>query len=80
MRIKAYWVGDAFIPNKEFELTGTPCEEVIHQGKNCFIEPDSRNYFPGKRTWAKTVISACDIFFFRNRDGSYRALRPAANE
>lgn len=46
VRIKAYWAGDDFIPNKEFELAGTPCEEVIHQGKNCFYQTGLAKLFP----------------------------------
>lgn len=36
VRILAYWSGDGFADNHDFDLPGTPCERVIKEGKLCF--------------------------------------------
>lgn len=46
VRIRAYWVEDEFVPNKEFDLAGTPCEEVIHQGKVCLHRSNFSALYP----------------------------------
>src|SRR5262245_54332005 len=32
VRTLAYWKGDRIVPNIEFDLRGTPCEEVVSGG------------------------------------------------
>ena len=36
LRTLAFWSDGQFVPNLEYELAGTPCEEVVG-GKDCFI-------------------------------------------
>jgi len=46
----AFWQNGRFKSNIEFELAGTPCEQVIDDGQFCFVPEGVRKHFPG---WAR---------------------------
>jgi PAS domain S-box-containing protein len=46
VRTLAVWTDGAMAENKEFNLSGTPCEEVINGKKICFYPRDLGKYFP----------------------------------
>lgn len=45
VRTLAFWSGNGFVDNIEYELTGTPCETVIHEGRTCFHPRDVARRF-----------------------------------
>ncbi len=45
VRTLAYWKGDRIVPNIEFELSGTPCEEVV-SGGTCHFSTGVQRRFP----------------------------------
>ncbi|HEX4143058.1 MAG TPA: sigma 54-interacting transcriptional regulator [Pirellulales bacterium] len=45
VRTLAYWFGDRFHDNVEFDLPGTPCQEVL-RGKLCHYPRDVQRIFP----------------------------------
>lgn len=49
VRTLAFWEGEDIQENIEFDLVGTPCEEVVHGGSFCFYPDDMSKRFPG---WA----------------------------
>ncbi|WP_376693211.1 sensor histidine kinase [Wenzhouxiangella sp. EGI_FJ10409] len=46
VRTLAFWEGEDIAENIEFDLVGTPCEEVIHGGAFCFYPDDLSKRFP----------------------------------
>jgi two-component system sensor kinase FixL len=46
VRTLAVWTDGALAENKEFNLSGTPCEEVINGKKICFYPRDLGKHFP----------------------------------
>lgn len=48
VRMLAAWRGGELSPNLEFELTGTPCEAVVHEKKVCFFPRNVGELFPAK--------------------------------
>jgi signal transduction histidine kinase len=46
VRTLAFWEGEDVAENIEFDLVGTPCEEVIHGGAFCFYPDDLSKRFP----------------------------------
>ncbi|NBB92438.1 MAG: GHKL domain-containing protein [Gammaproteobacteria bacterium] len=46
VRTLAFWEGEGITENIEFDLVGTPCEEVIHGGAFCFYPDDLSKQFP----------------------------------
>jgi PAS domain S-box-containing protein len=46
VRTLAVWTDGVLAENKEFNLTGTPCEEVITGNKICFYPRDLGKHFP----------------------------------
>jgi len=46
----AFWHRGEFEPNVEFRLAGTPCEQVIHDGRFCFLPEGVSQRFPD---WAR---------------------------
>lgn len=46
----AFWHRGGFEPNMEFPLAGTPCENVIHDGRFCFLPEGVSQRFP---EWAR---------------------------
>ncbi|MGH8750305.1 MAG: PAS domain S-box protein [Burkholderiales bacterium] len=53
VRMLAYWSSGSYVENKQFELAGTPCEEVIHQGKICFYPRGVMDIFPKEKKMEK---------------------------
>jgi len=47
VRTLAYWEGERFGENFEFDLTGTPCESVVEGGEFCFYPERVGECFPG---------------------------------
>jgi PAS domain S-box-containing protein len=45
VRTLAYWKGDRIVPNIEFDLSGTPCEEVVSGGM-CHFSAGVQRRFP----------------------------------
>ena len=48
VRTLAYWKGDRIVPNIEFDLSGTPCEEVV-SGGFCHFSAGVQSRFPKER-------------------------------
>ena len=46
VRTLAFWVREEFASNLEYELIGTPCEEVIVGGKVCYIPSGVAQRYP----------------------------------
>ena len=46
VRMLAYWCDDRFVPNVEFDLAGTPCEDVVCSGKQLFMPRGVCQRFP----------------------------------
>lgn len=46
VRTLAFWEGEDIAENIEFDLVGTPCEEVIHGGAFCFYPNELSRRFP----------------------------------
>ena len=46
VRTLAYWEGDGFVEDLQFDLRGTPCEEVIGDGQYCFYPEGMQRLFP----------------------------------
>src|SRR3974390_197597 len=44
VRTLAYWKGDRIVPNIEFDLRGSPCEEVVAGGMCHFLEGVQRRF------------------------------------
>jgi PAS domain S-box-containing protein len=46
LRTLAFWIDDGFKDNFEYELPGTPCEQVVNESRNCFIRTGVGTQFP----------------------------------
>ncbi|MFU8896331.1 MAG: sensor histidine kinase [Gammaproteobacteria bacterium] len=46
VRTLAYWEGNGFVEDLQFDLRGTPCEEVISDGQYCFHPAGMPRLFP----------------------------------
>jgi PAS domain S-box-containing protein len=57
MRTLAYWFRDRFHPNIEFDLVGTPCEDVVN-GSLCHHPSGVREQFPRDRALAEMGIES----------------------
>jgi len=57
VRTLAYWSGDQIIPNVEFDLAGTPCEEVV-KGQLCHHPAGVRALFPRDRPLVEMGIES----------------------
>lgn len=57
VRTIAYWSRDKIIPNVEWDLAGTPCEEVIH-GSLCHYPSGVHQKFPDDRPLAEWGIES----------------------
>ena len=51
VRMLAYWYMGQHAPREEFDLTGTPCEEVILGGEPVFVSRGAGERWPGERQW-----------------------------
>ncbi|MBZ0285404.1 MAG: PAS domain-containing protein [Anaerolineae bacterium] len=49
VRMLAFWKGEDFGNPFEYSLTGTPCDEVINQGKSCYFPIGVQSLFPDDR-------------------------------
>lgn len=49
VRMLAYWHDGRFVPNVEFDLAGTPCEEVVCNGRLLFMPRGLSGRFPAVR-------------------------------
>ena len=57
VRTLAYWMGDRIGENVEFDLPGTPCEDVI-RGSLCHHPRGVREKFPADRDLAELMIES----------------------
>jgi PAS domain S-box-containing protein len=48
VRTIAFWVGSGFGDNFEYDLSGTPCEQVIRNGSQCYTE-ELQSLFPNNQ-------------------------------
>lgn len=46
VRMLAFWRSEEFQNNREYELTGTPCEKVIHGASTCFVPARVAEVYP----------------------------------
>lgn len=46
VRMLAFWSGDGFRDNAEYDLPGTPCADVIKEGRTCFYPSRLGHAFP----------------------------------
>jgi len=49
LRTLACWDGDGFVPNVEYDLAGTPCEETVSGCRVSCIDDHLEDRFPGKK-------------------------------
>lgn len=49
VRMLAFWQGQDFGSPFEYALTGTPCDDVINQGKSCYYPNNIQSIFPHDR-------------------------------
>ncbi len=57
IRTLSFWSGGELAPNIEFELTGTPCEEVI-DGKACFYPFGVEDRYPDTQRGIQSYLGA----------------------
>jgi PAS domain S-box-containing protein len=57
VRTLAYWSGDRLAPNVEFDLAGTPCEEVV-KGQLCHHPAGVKGLFPRDRALVEMGIES----------------------
>ncbi len=62
VRILAYWKDRSFVDNNEFELDGTPCEQVIKEGQICFYPRDLGRVFPKESRLGRQSYVGIPIF------------------
>jgi PAS domain S-box-containing protein len=51
VRMLAHWYMGQFAPREEFDLAGTPCEEVILSAEPVFVSREAGERWPGERQW-----------------------------
>jgi hypothetical protein len=51
VRMLAHWYESQEAPQEEFDLSGTPCEEVILGGKQLVVARGAAERWPGERKW-----------------------------
>jgi PAS domain S-box-containing protein len=51
VRMLAYWYAGQFAPCEEFDLAGTPCQEVIVSARPLFVPRGVAERWPGEREW-----------------------------
>ncbi len=47
VRMVAFWAGEDFGENLEYEVAGTPCQVVVDSGETYFISRDLQLFYPG---------------------------------
>ncbi len=52
VRTLAFWTGEGFVPNFEYDLEGTPCQSVL-RGEMCHYQRDVRALFPDDQDLVK---------------------------
>jgi hypothetical protein len=57
VRTRAYWSGGRIAPNVEFDLAGTPCEEVV-KGSLCHHPADVKRLFPRDRALVEMGVES----------------------
>src|SRR5271165_7210996 len=57
VRTLSFWSGGTMVPNIEFDLDGTPCEEVIH-GDVCFYPRGVEEKFPETEPGIQSYLGA----------------------
>lgn len=62
VRIIAFWSGDSFADNHDIELPGTPCEQVIKEGKMCFYPRGVGQVFERARRLGRESYIGIPIF------------------
>ena len=73
-RTLAYWVGDGFEENIQFDLSGTPCEEVMKNGKVCFYPRNVPAIFPKDAHLGEESYLGIPIFASNGRVIGHMAL------
>lgn len=69
VRTLAYWEGGSFVENFEFDLTGTPCQDVIVDAELCFYPDRMAERFPSWPRQDGTIESFIGIPVFAPSDG-----------
>jgi PAS domain S-box-containing protein len=62
VRTLAFWQGEAFVPNVEFDLIGTPCDEVVRGGKVYYIPHGAGERYPVPRQLGMESYLGVPIF------------------
>jgi PAS domain S-box-containing protein len=62
VRTLAFWAGEGFSSNIEFDLIGTPCEEVIVEGKMSYIPCGVAERYPRERELGMESYLGVPIF------------------
>jgi PAS domain S-box-containing protein len=70
VRTLAYWSGGAIAPNVEFDLAGTPCEEVV-RGSLCHHPAGVKALFPRDRALVEMGIESYLGVPLRDADGNH---------
>lgn len=73
-RTLAYWVGDGFEENIQFDLSGTPCEDVMKNGKVCFYPRNVPAIFPKDAYLGEESYLGIPIFASNGRVIGHMAL------
>lgn len=69
VRTLAYWEGGNFVENFEFDLPGTPCQDVINDATFCFYPDRMAERFPQWPRQDGTIESFIGIPVFAPSDG-----------
>ncbi len=51
LRTLAFWTGEGFRDNFEYDLLGTPCYSVVNEGKTCFLPAGVGELYPVEAGW-----------------------------
>src|SRR5512134_2541127 len=62
LRTLAFWAGEGFVDNREYELRATPCEEVINEARECCYPARVSELFPRERKYGAESYRGIPIF------------------
>jgi formate hydrogenlyase transcriptional activator len=69
VRTLAFWSGDGFLENVEYDLEDTPCEQVLLKGEVCFYPRNIQTLFPKERALVDMGAESYLAIPLTNRSG-----------